>query len=419
MRIAVVGNMNNNAFTQMRYFRDLGADAVLFPFANDAEGQSAHFAPQGDTYQWGRWAHYVRPLPIPNSNQAVTGWPLKLRPPPPLDPVADALAGFDQVLGTGIAPAVFERMGRKLDGFSPYSVGIEFYETPEFSAMAQRMSMRGMMHRRVRAVQARGVRNARVRFNADMGLTREAFDRLGVGFERLPTPMVYSGEDYTTGDLSAAAREAARRMEAGDLVMFCAARHRWKPPADLPASGWRISNKHSDWPFRALARFVSANPRARPVFVTIEYGPDIAATKQLVAELGIEDFVCWLPILPRKEIMALLSLADLGIGEFLLSEGLLWGGTGFEVLAAGRPLVQAFNFTRENFAAQFGYDPPPILDAKSPDEVATHLQRIYADRGRAMQNGADNARWFNEHAGIGLARKWLDALIAGRPEGVR
>ncbi len=408
--------MNNNAFTQMRYFRDLGADAFLFPFSTDADGRSAHFAPQADTYQWDRWSAFVRPLPIPNANQAITGQPLRLRRPPPLHPVAEALAGFDRVLGTGIAPALFERMGRRLDGFSPYSVGIEFFGTPDFSSVAQRKSLRGLLHRHVRAIQARGVRNARVRFNADMGLTRESFERLGVGFEGLPTPMVYSGEDYTGGTLSDEAREAARRMEDADLAMFCAARHLWKRPGGLSERGWRLTDKHSDWPFRALASFVAKHPRAKPVFVTIEYGPDVEATKRLVSELGIEDFVFWLPILPRREILALLALADVGVGEFLIDEGLLWGGTGFEILAAGRPLVQAFNFTRENFAAQFGYDPPPILDAKSPDEVATHLQRIYADRERAMQNGADNARWFNEHAGIGLARKWLDALIAARPE---
>lgn len=415
LRVALVGNMNNNAFTQMRYLRDMGADAVLFPYATDADGQSAHFAPQADTYQWDKWADHVRILPVPNANQAVTGWPLKLKPPPAVSPVASALDGFDRVLGTGIAPALFERMGRRLDGFSAYSVGIEFFGTPAFTAAARQRNLRGLLHRRVRAVQARGVRKAGVCFNADMGLTAESFAQLGVEFERLPTPMVYTGEDYAAGALSDAAREAARRIESADLSLFCAARHMWVRPAGLLEREWNLTTKHSDWPFRALAEFVSRNPAAKPVLVSITYGPDVAASKRLVAELGIEEFVCWLPILRRREIMALLSLASAGIGEFLLDEGLLWGGTGFEVLAAGRPLLQAFNFTDASFAAQFGYAPPPLLDTKSASALADHLQWLYHNRERAMQTGHDSAQWFEAHAGRGLARQWLQALAAVDP----
>ena len=38
MKIALLGNMNNNNFALLRYFRDLGFDAHLLLFKNDGTG---------------------------------------------------------------------------------------------------------------------------------------------------------------------------------------------------------------------------------------------------------------------------------------------------------------------------------------------------------------------------------------------
>lgn len=46
-RVALVGNMNNNHFALLRYLRDLGVNATLLMFSNEA----AHFYPQQDTWQ--------------------------------------------------------------------------------------------------------------------------------------------------------------------------------------------------------------------------------------------------------------------------------------------------------------------------------------------------------------------------------
>ncbi|MFA9200294.1 MAG: hypothetical protein ACEQR8_03775 [Cypionkella sp.] len=414
--IAVLGNMNNNGFAQMRYFRDLGAEAVVMPFSTDAAGAAAHFAPQSDTYRWDEWRDYVRPLPVPNSNEAIVGKPHRLRGPTSLGPLREALAAFDHVLGTGIAPALMERIERPLDGFGPYSVGIEFYGTPRFAAIARQRSLRGMLHRRVQRLQARGIRRAGVCFNADMGLTRESFEQLDVAFEPLPMPMVYNGEPYAGGSLTGPVRQAADRMRAADLALFTASRQLWVRPDGLSERGWQCTNKNSDWLFRALAAFLQRFPKARPLLVAVEYGADVDSSKRLAAELGIEQFVLWLPVIPRREILGLLAYADIGCGEFLVEDGLLWGGTGFEVLSAGRPLLQTLNFTHDDFVRRFGYAPPPLLDAKSCDEVTIRIGEIFEDRGRAARIGSASAEWFDAHAGIGLARRWLDAVLGARRE---
>ena len=55
MKIALIGNMNNNFFSMLRYFRDLGMDATLFLFKNE----QAHFLPKYDTWEIKKWEKYI------------------------------------------------------------------------------------------------------------------------------------------------------------------------------------------------------------------------------------------------------------------------------------------------------------------------------------------------------------------------
>ena len=67
MKIAIIGNMNNNGFALMRYFRDLGADAHLLLYANDSIDTLSHFKPEDDAWDYSKWAPYVHQTPIINS----------------------------------------------------------------------------------------------------------------------------------------------------------------------------------------------------------------------------------------------------------------------------------------------------------------------------------------------------------------
>ena len=66
MKIAILGNMNNNGFALMRYLRDLGADAHLVLFANDGTGSLSHFVPNNDTFQLDQWLPFIHQSGITN-----------------------------------------------------------------------------------------------------------------------------------------------------------------------------------------------------------------------------------------------------------------------------------------------------------------------------------------------------------------
>ena len=112
----------------------------------------------------------------------------------------------------------------------------------------------------------------------------------------------------------------------------------------------------------------------------------------------------------RKEILALLSHCDAGVGQFGVDPGMIWGGTGWEVLAAGRPLLQTVNFTDEEFRRTFGSELPPILDVRGPEDVARHVEGLALRREVSADIGRRAQEWFNAHNGIGLAKKWLELI---------
>ena len=76
MKIGLIGNMNNNNFALMRYFRDLGADAHLLLYSNDGQGTLSHFKPESDTWEIERWLPYIHQTSIPNAPIAAFDFPL-------------------------------------------------------------------------------------------------------------------------------------------------------------------------------------------------------------------------------------------------------------------------------------------------------------------------------------------------------
>jgi hypothetical protein len=409
-RIAIIGNMNNVGFTIMRYFRDLGSDAWLLPFSNDGTGGLSHFKPQDDSWDIAKWEKYIRTLPAPNSTEAIIGHPPALRLPPSRRRLDAALEGHDVFIGSGIAPALFERLNRRLDAFFPYGVGIEFYGEHVFLARMRTSAVRRLLHRRVQALQEAGIRNSRCCLNAEMSVTRESFERMKRPFERIGLPAVYNREDLSNVRTPDWLRAALGRIEKSEISLFSAARLLWVRDPLIRNEDWASYSKNSDWLIQGLAEFVRKRSEARPLLTLVEYGPDVNATKRLIFELGVSDFVQWLPRMSRRELMLCLSASDAGVGEFYMQPGLLWGGTGWEVLASGKPLLQAFNFSAAEYKAAFGHAPPPLLDVKSAAQVSGHLEALYQDpqMGRAM--GRTALGWFDEHGGIGLAKRWLETL---------
>lgn len=391
-RVALIGNMNNNHFALLRHLRDLGADAHLFLYTNE----HPHFLPQCDTADWPRWQPFVHELGVSNGGlDALTIAPGKL---------AARLKGFDAYLGNGIAPVLFARMSRTLDVFVPYCEGGEFivehawqWRRPRASAftLLRKMAMERAIRTSVGTVVTANVH--------DHSLA--TFRRLGKATTNLFIPMLYE-EDAPPPELSPRLADAARRMDAASVAVFSHVSHFWK---SLPVAHFMGGvGKRNQWLIEGFAAHVRATNDTGALLTMVEYGPDVPASRALIEELGIADQVLWLPLMSRREIMALLQHADIGGSEFA---GMLWGGAGWEFLSQGVPMLHLLD---EPQAYTLPERPlPPFFNTAGPHAIAAvlggHNKASLKEKGRAAK------AWYDVHQGRDLAARYLDLLDGRRP----
>ena len=112
----------------------------------------------------------------------------------------------------------------------------------------------------------------------------------------------------------------------------------------------------------------------------------------------------------RREIMLLISKVDVCIGEFYQINNMLFGGTGYEVLASGKPFIQSFNFKENDFNQKFNSSLPPILSANNFNDIYMHLVKLYNDIDFKLTIGKKSSEWFNKNCGIELASKIIKSV---------
>lgn len=429
MKIGLIGNMNNNNFALLRYFRDLGADAHLLLYADDGTGSLAHFAPEADTWQIEKWAPFIHRTSLKNDAvcalHPIFSWMLAAKSALQMNwrdtkrhinPLSAAelhklLAPFDKLVGSGITPAMLQKINRTLDIFYPYSTNVEYLYTAEFINRIENSDViTKRMLQNVQKRQAQGIRASRHALSADPGLTFESLVQIGANAKQFAIPMVYVETETSGVPADPFLNGVIQKMQAQDLSIFHHARNIWGNRNGYPDEIWRNENKNTDWLIHGFASLLSERPHIRSHLFILEYGPDVDLSKALINELGIAKHVTWLALMPRKSLMSLLSHASLGVGQFYEIPAMIWGGTGWETLASGKPLLQGFQFEPGQFERQFGYPPPPMLPVSKREDLIKQLL-FAADQPQALQAIGHEARsWFNQFNGRTLAQSWLTFL---------
>jgi glycosyltransferase involved in cell wall biosynthesis len=428
-KIALIGNMNNNNFAMMRYFRDLGADAHLLLYSNDGTGALSHFRPEDDTSTMEQWLPFIHQTKIPNSSVSALAFPQsavyslysQLKKMFALqdesvcfvsdDYIKQCVSEYDLILCTGIAPAFLHRANRKVDVYYPYSVGVEFLDSPDFARVALRgWGGRRLVAKSVRAAQAAGIAASRYVLNAELGLTLKALKGIGVKPINMPIPMVYNRESAPSEPPNSTLATALKRINQSNFSVLSHSRIMWQKPDSYTNEEWLAYNKNTNWLVHSFSQLHKERPSLRATLLFLEYGPDVEATKELCCKLQIEKQVIWLPKMGRKEIMWLLQHVHVSSGEFCEIPNTIWGGTGWEALASGRPLLQGFKFDEGEFEHAFGYASPPMLPVQNPTDLLSNMLRIADNPEQGRKMGREAKEWFDQYNGIGLAKKWLDLL---------
>lgn len=375
MKVACIGNMNNNLFALVRYFRDAGLDTHLFLF----DYEHSHFHPSADTIDLG-YQKYTHQLSWGNPFRFLSVSPYQ---------VAQDVEGYDKLVGCGTAPAFLNKINRALDLFVPY--GTDIYEYPFFQFHKNPKHL--VHYLSFSRSQRDGIRKVRY---VSCDETNEVYERklaplrLGERRIRVPLPLLYAPDWEPEAVLHFRHRshwyeELAKIRAASDLVVFHHCSQRWASFRDS------FFNKGNDKLVRGFAEFVGFGRATNPVLIMVEYGPDVLATKRLVSDLGIEQFVRWLPQMHRKELRIALSVADIVTGEFGLSY--LTYGVVFEGLASAKPVMQ--HRDDELYLGQYEalY---PMIHADSSGRIAQALADYVQDPAHYKRMGEGGRRWFQE-----------------------
>jgi len=223
-----------------------------------------------------------------------------------------------------------------------------------------------------------------------------AAQRLGLtDYQFVPHPI---NEDHLPSLDAHQLRRQLREQLRADFLVFHPARQHWDAQRH---PSWEKGN---DLFIRGFARFVKeCRPAAGAVFV--EWGRNVAESRQLLAELGVADRVAWVPLQANQRMQSYIQACDLLADQFYLGA---FGGILPKALRLGRP---AMLYLDEQIHRWCFSEMPPILNVKTPDDVFRQLSRLTTEPAYRDALCTAGPRWYQAyHSNRVTTTAFVDAL---------
>lgn len=256
VKVALMGNMNNNFFVLQRYLIDEGIDCHLFVLPDEPE----HFLPENDS-----WNENVSNLYTRLNWGRVTEFSSVS-----IDEIRNELAGYSNFIACGASIAFLEKAGIDIDIIIPY--GSDLYSLP-FSYPKNPLKWIN-----------------KYQFNQSIisGIKKSRSISLADNSEKLLTPLrrfdfkgkvIHSGVPmvYTeNGSIKKSKyfKEFSSIREGNDLIIFHHSRHVWKTTSDP------IAVKRNDKLIKAISKCVKET-NTKIALITLEYGVDVDESKKI------------------------------------------------------------------------------------------------------------------------------------------
>lgn len=392
IKVALIDNMNNNFFAFARYLRDYGIDAHLYEISNHSMD---HFSPHADTFETVDALNWIHEFPIQITNKNWFFFDKRK--------VFNEFRSYDLIISCGLSSAYLEKSGVQSDIIIPY--GADLYQMPFASINFQfNLNMiRSFFWADQASYQKKAYRNARcIITNMEHPIYKQALDRLHLKGINYVIPMLYNKE------ITAHTPEKFSFLENHDFVVFNHSRQLWcSNPDNFVDFDLYKGNKRNDKTIKAFAEFLKITNYQNPVLVLFEYGSDIECSKKLIQELDIKKNVVWITKSLRKEIMYGLAKASLAVDQ--VRENICGiGGTSFEVLASGTPLMTYTNGALQNQDNLFFN--APIVEVLSEMDILNVFCDYENNSGNYKHIGKISQEWFDQHLGEGLALKYVTLI---------
>jgi len=385
IKVALIGNMNNNFFGIKRYLEDFGFSCTLFVYKN----LPAHFQPINDT--WDIEKHRSSIIKLDYGIPHIEFFKKEKK---------SIFEEFDICIGDGFTPFYFNRMGLKLDIFVPY--GSDLSDLP-FKKKLRFKSIKQLVYSIVHNLFISGVQKNGI-LNTTQIITMNNIELLSNAFEKLNrtslpffTPMVYNESNKNQADFSPYIDE--KRINKFSFRVFSHSRQFWDDGG--------LESKGSE---KLIYGFSLFNKKHKDsCLILFEYGPSVKNSKNLIRELGIENNVVWAKKMPRKYILVLIKkYASIGADQFQIG---LFGSTTYELMSQGIPVMNYLNLSPKEFKKKTGLPSPPIINVKTVSEIASALDEFYTNKEKLRQLGILVEKYFHKYLGRGAAIKYKDEIM--------
>ncbi|MDN5080229.1 hypothetical protein ACOL3L_07355 [Aliarcobacter butzleri] len=393
MKIALIDNMNNNFFSFARYLRDLYIDADVYTIST----VSKHFDINADTFKKESQLTYVKEFPCSVKNKS---WLFFDK-----NKILNQFKHYELIISCGVSSAYLERAGVFSDIIIPY--GSDLYDIP-FRNYRFKISLdfiRSIFWRQQAKYQIKAYNKTRVLVSDDgYELYAEALEKLKLKCLNIGIPMLYNFEDIDNSEN----QKIWSFLEQHDFIIFNHSRQHWKSyNIGLEDFNHFGGLKRNDKLVKAFSLFLKYNFYKNPLLVLFEYGPDVYQTKELIIELNIQDYVKWMPTMQRKNIMYGLSKATLSTNAFRENKTDI-GGVCYESFAVGVPHLNNCIDAIENPKHKF-YQ-APMIHALSEYDILNIFLDYQENTQKYKKIGQKSKEWFDEHLGLGLAKKYVTLL---------
>ena len=177
-------------------------------------------------------------------------------------------------------------------------------------------------------------------------------------------------------------RVRLRQELQADFLVFFPTRHDW-----VPGTGY--ADKCNDVMLRAVGRLVASGRRVG--LVLCAWGQNIAQSRDLILQLGLQDRVRWIPPASAVVYNRYCQASDLVADQFKLGA---FGGVLYKALCNSTPVL---SFLDESLMEKVYPEMPPILNGRTVDDLEALMLRAMNDPTGLRRLGEAGRAWVDRH----------------------
>lgn len=370
MKIALIGNMNNNFYSLFRYFKDLKFNVellifknepLIFNFKNDEPNKVSKLSIK--QLSWGDRFDLIK-----TSKKKIY----------------NDLKKYDILIGCGLSPAFCYKAGLNLDIFVPYGADIYYFTKFNLTYPKNLISLLYTIY-----FQKRGLKKCKI---WHMPLTNHLYEKMFNKYKG-KAKRWYNGIPYvyhkaynkkliinkSKNDL----KKFLKERKKNKILLFSPSRLVWGRTKNDP------NDKGTDILLKGFKVFKEKNPNVSISLILMNYGPDFNKTKKLILKLDLEKNVIFINRQPRTNILYMMKLSDIICCQF--KHSWLSYGVVFEALSMSKTIM---TFRDDKLYKKKYKSLYPILNVNKQETIDKQLSKYIKNQKKYQEISKEGKRWY-------------------------